>query len=150
MAELTEQQKIEARQKYVEAFNNTMVEIWKEQIVLLGAIRTGHLFESPIGIRADADGRFTTIMLAQEFAEYGLWVNYGTGREVYRGNHGDIGRAKERVAKPWFSKKFYSSYFNIRDFMADSLGQEFCAAMADALDYDKMRRNSNYYRTHAK
>ena len=34
--------------------------------------------------------------------------------------------------------------------MADSLGQEFCAAMADALDYDKMRRNSNYYRTHTK
>lgn len=34
--QITEQQAIEERQKYVTAFNDTMIKIWKEQITLLG------------------------------------------------------------------------------------------------------------------
>ena len=97
MAErLTEQQAITAREKYVAAFNNTMVKIWKEQIVLMGIVDTGALLNSPVGIRCDKDDRITTITLAQSFLEYGLWQNYGTGKEVARGNPGDIGRDKDR------------------------------------------------------
>ena len=54
MAErLTEQQALLEREKYINAFNDTMVKIWKEQITLLGVIDTGALLESPIGIRCD-------------------------------------------------------------------------------------------------
>ena len=50
-----------------------------------------------------------------------------------QGNPGDIGHDKKRTAKPWLSKKFYSSYLNIRDFFADNLGEEFCAAIPKIL-----------------
>lgn len=57
------------------------------------------------------DGRFIEIGLSQFFTEYGLWQDFGTGKEIPRGrsatlgdacqskNHGDIGREKERKAK---------------------------------------------------
>lgn len=144
MAQLTEEQALQEREKYINAFNNTMVEIWKEKIILLGVIDTGQLLESPVGIRCDKDDRITTITLCQEFLEYGLWQDYGTGREVPRGNPGDIGHAKVRQKRPWFSRKFYASFMNLKEFMADSIGREFLGMVSDALDADKMRRNSGY------
>ena len=39
----TEEQAIEERAKYVAAFNATMIQIWQEQITLLGVIDTGRL-----------------------------------------------------------------------------------------------------------
>lgn len=144
MAQLTEEQALQEREKYINAFNNTMVEIWKEQIILLGVIDTGQLLESPVGIRCDKDDRITTITLSQSFLEYGLWQDYGTGREVARGNPGDIGRDKVRQRRRWFSRKFYASFMNLKEFMADSLGREFLGIVSDALDSDKMRRNTGY------
>lgn len=148
MAKLTEEQALREREKYINAFNDTMVKIWKEQIILLGVIDTGQLLHSPVGIRCDKDDRITTITLGQEFLEYGLWQNYGTGREVPRGNPGDIGRAKVRQKRPWFSRKFYASFMNLKEFMADSIGRQFVGMVSDALDADKMRRNSQYYQAH--
>lgn len=144
MAKLTEEQALQEREKYINAFNNTMVEIWKEQIILLGVIDTGQLLESPVGIRCDKNDRITTITLSQSFLEYGLWQDYGTGREVARGNPGDIGRDKVRQRRRWFSRKFYASFMNLKEFMADSLGREFLGIVSDALDSDKMRRNTGY------
>ena len=148
MAELTEEKAIQEREKYINAFNDTMVKIWKEQIILLGVIDTGQLLESPIGIRCDKNDKITAITLSQSFLEYGLWQNYGTGRETPRGNSGDIGRAKVRQKRPWMSRKFYASFMNLKEFMADSIGRQFVGMVSDALDADKMRRNSRYYQTH--
>lgn len=145
MAEYTENKALKERDKYISAFNDTMVKIWQEQITLLGVIDTGQLLESPVGIRCDKDEKIVNISLGLEFLEYGLWQNYGTGREVPRGNSGDIGREKVRQKRPWFSKKFFASYMNMKEFMADSLGREFLGMISDALDADKMRRNSSYY-----
>lgn len=145
MAEYTENKALKERDKYISAFNDTMVKIWQEQITLLGVIDTGQLLESPVGIRCDKDEKIVNISLGLEFLEYGLWQNYGTGREVPRGNSGDIGREKVRQKRPWFSKKFFASYMNMKEFMADSLGREFLGMVSDALDSDKMKRNTSYY-----
>lgn len=142
----TENKALKERDKYISAFNATMTKIWQEQIVLLGVIDTGQLLESPVGVRCDKDERIVSIHLGLEFLEYGLWQNYGTGRETPRGNPGDIGRNKVRKKRPWFSKKFYASFMNLKEFMADSLGREFLGIISDALDADKMRQNSAYYR----
>lgn len=131
---LTEQQAIEARRKYVSAFNATMVQMWKEQITLLGVIDTGALLNSTVGIATSFDGRITQVTLSQGFAMHGLWQEYGTGRETPRGNTGDIGHEKVREARPWFSRKYFSSFMNIRDFMAESLGQEFLGAITNAFN----------------
>ena len=138
---ISEQQAIQERQKYVMAWNETMIKIWKEQITLLDVIDTGRLLNSPVSLRTQADGKFSEVQLSQAFLEYGLWQDYGTGKEVARGNPGDIGRDKKRQRKPWFSYKYYASVMNIKDFMADSLGRQFQGIIADALDSSKFRYN---------
>jgi len=112
------------REKYVLAFNDTMLKIWQEQITLLDVIDTGHLLNSVKALPVRADGRFVEIGLSQLFTEYGLWQDFGTGKEIPRGNHGDIGREKKRIAKKWFSKKYYASVMNIRDFLSENLAED--------------------------
>ena len=135
--QLTEQQAIEERAKYVAAFNDTMIKIWQEQITLLGVIDTGQLLRSPVGVRSTADGKVSEVHLSQAFLEYGLWQDYGTGKEVPRGNSGDLGKPKVRKARHWFSRKYYMSVMNIKEFMADSLGRQFQGIIAEAFYHKK-------------
>lgn len=137
---------IEQRRKFVEAWNETMLTIWQEQITLLDVIDTGQLLQSPISIPVRADGRFFELTLTQQFLEYGLWQDYGTGREVPIGNKGDIGRTKVRERKRWFSPKYYSSVLNLRDFMADSVGQEFCGAFTEMFNDSLFKSMTEYYK----
>lgn len=141
MEQCTEQQSIEERAKYVRAFNDTMIKIWKEQITLLNVIDTQRLLRSPIAIGMNADGKFSEVRLSQAFLEYGLWQDYGTGKEVPRGNSGDLGRPKVRKERHWFSRKYYMSVMNIKEFMGDSLGRQFQGIISDALDQKKFSRN---------
>ena len=122
---ITEQQAQKEREKFVTAFNDTMVKIWQEQITLLGVIDTGALLASPKAIAMRADGRFFEVSLSQAFLEYGLWQDYGTGRETPRGNSGDIGRTKVRQRRKWFSRKYYASVMNIKEFYEDNIGKSF-------------------------
>ena len=123
-----------------------MVDIWTERIRLLGVVDTGALLASPIELPVRADGRFYDIALEHKFLEYGLWQDLGTGRETPIGNPGDIGRDKVRERRRWYSTRYYSSYFKLRDFIAQSLGDEFKSIFCNALDADRARRQSDYYR----
>ena len=134
MDAITQQQAQQEREKYVLAFNDTMIQIWQEQITLLDVIDTRSLLRSPMALPVRVDGRFFEVGLSQAFLEYGLWQDYGTGKETPRGNSGDIGREKKRKRRRWFSKKYYSSVMNIRDFFADNLGREFQGIISDAFD----------------
>ena len=127
----TEQQALQERQKFVTAFNDTMLKIWQEQITLLGVIDTGALLASPKAIAMRADGRFFEVSLSQAFLEYGLWQDYGTGRETPRGNSGDIGRTKVRQRRKWFSRKYYASVMNIKEFYEDNIGRSFTGILSD-------------------
>ena len=138
---ITEQQAQKEREKFVTAFNDTMIKIWQEQITLLGVIDTGALLASPKAIAMRADGRFFEVSLSQAFLEYGLWQDFGTGKEIPRGNSGDIGREKKRVAKKWFSRKYYSTVLNLRDFLAENIGNEFVGIVAKSIDDNYRRYN---------
>ena len=146
---ITEQQAQKEREKFVTAFNDTMIKIWQEQITLLGVIDTGALLASPKAIAMRADGRFFEVSLSQAFLEYGLWQDYGTGRETPRGNSGDIGRtnrgssesrgelarampsrdrgrrSQRQQRRKWFSRKYYASVMNIKEFYEDNIGRSF-------------------------
>ena len=65
----TEQQAQQEREKFVTAFNDTMLRIWQEQISLLGVIDTGALLASPKSLPVRADGRFFEVGLSQSFLE---------------------------------------------------------------------------------
>ena len=133
---LSEDRALEERRKWVTAFNDTMLRIWQEQITLLDVIDTGALLASPKALPLRADGRFMEVGLSQTFLEYGLWQDYGTGRETPRGNSGDLGRAKRRQRRRWFSRKYYASVMNLKEFLESNIGAEFCGVMSSALSKD--------------
>lgn len=142
---------IDERKKFVEAWNKTMIDIWNERIYKLKVIDTGALWRSPLQLPVRADGRFYDITLSQNFLEYGLWQDLGVGREL---RHGDYEHNKEyieehgrkRERRPWFSTRYYSSVMNLRDFMAESLGEEFRSMFCAALDSDNARYSTEHYR----
>ena len=136
-----EQAALREREKFVTAFNETMLKIWKEQMTLLDVIDTGALLASPKALPLRADGRFLELGLSQSFLEYGLWQDFGTGKEIPRGNNGDIGRERKRKKKPWFSRKYYASVMNLRDFLADNMAKEFVGVVAQSLDDKYLRYN---------
>ena len=138
----TQQQAQDEREKYVMAFNDTMLKIWQEQITLLGVIDTHSLLRSPTALPVRTDGRFFEVGLSQAFLEYGLWQDYGTGRETPRGNSGDLGREKVRGRRRWFSRKYYASVMNIKEFFADNLGKEYQGILSDIFDDREMRKQS--------
>ncbi len=128
------------REKYVRAFNSTMIKIWREQIALLGVVDTGALYRSTVAVSMTADGKYTSIALEQSFNLYGLFVDYGTGSNTPRGNPGDIGRDNKRRRKRWFSRKYFASVMNIREFFADNLGKDMAETISNALTRDISRR----------
>lgn len=92
---ITEDKALEERAKFIGAFNGTMIDIWKEKIVDMDIIDTGSLLDSVAALPVRADGRFSEVVIVQCFLEYGLWQDYGTGREVWRGKSwGYISRTK--------------------------------------------------------
>lgn len=140
MKDIGQNTALQERQKFVAAFNDTMIRIWKERITLLGVMDTKRLLYSPVSLGFRADGRMVDVQLTQAFREYGLWEDYGTGRETPRGNPGDIGRAKVRQRRRWFSIKFYASYMRLREFYEENLGREFIGIINEALDDYNFRR----------
>lgn len=164
---------IAEREKFVVGWNKTMVDIWVERIRLLNVINTGALLASTIYLPVKADGRFYSFELTHNFLEYGLWQDLGTGREIPIGNPGDVKcldmeyreehglniprkRGKKwgggmtsghpREPRRWYSTKYYSSYMRLRDFIAESLGDEFKAMFCNELDADRVKRSTDYYR----
>ena len=87
-----------------------------------------------------ADGRLFEVGLSQSFLEYGLWQDYATGCFATRGNSGDLGRAKKRQRRRWFSRKYYASVMRLKEFLEENIGAEFCGILSSALSKG-FRRN---------
>ena len=138
--QITQKGALQERLKFVSAFNDTMIKIWQERITLLDVIDTRRLLNSPISLGYKGDGRLVDVQLTQAFREYGLWQDYGTGRETPRGNSGDLGRPKVRQRRRWFSIKYYASYMRLKEFYQDSIGREFIGIINEALDDYNFRR----------
>lgn len=136
----TSDKAFQERQKYVQAFNSTMIKIWREQIALLGVVDTGALYRSTVAVSMTADGKFTSVSLAQKFNFYGLYADYGVGSNTPRGNPGDLGRDNKRKRRRWFSRKYFASVMNIREFFADNLGKDLADTVSNALSPDVARR----------
>ena len=136
----TSDKEFQERQKYVQAFNSTMIKIWREQIALLGVVDTGALYRSTVAVSMTADGKFTSVSLAQKFNLYGIYADYGVGSNTPRGNPGDLGRDNKRKRRRWFSRKYFASVMNIREFFADNLGKDLADTVSNALSPDVARR----------
>ena len=92
----------------------------------------------------------------EQIMQYGLWQDYGTGRETPRkssaegelahtsaeaqpglrsrnprGNSGDLGRAKKRKRRRWFGRKYYASVMRLKEFYEDNVGRSFTGILSD-------------------
>ena len=66
------------REKYLNAYNGTMVKIWLEKIAMMGIVDTGALYKSVAGVYArKLDDKVTSIELKQEFEYYGIFQEIG-------------------------------------------------------------------------
>ena len=115
---------LKARRDYAEAFDRTMIKIWREKIRALRIIDSGSLLRSTAQFIKNFDNDVISLRYGFQFAEYGIYQERGTGRGVFRGNHGDIGRRNKRKRRPWMSRKYLASVYNIREFLAENLGQQ--------------------------
>lgn len=151
---MTEQEAIEQRKKYVEAWNETMVNIWQDRIMALGVYnihRTPkhandpHLYDQLKFFPVTSDGEYMEFTLSHQFLEYGLYQDFGTGWEKWKGNPGDykayrpgaeilIDHKKERERRKWFSPAYYRSCMNIKEFMSVSIGREFAGVISDVFE----------------
>lgn len=117
-----------------------MIRIWHDRLRLLRMDhpdsrrrRTGALYRSVVIQSYNADSDAIAFRWQFEFNEYGVYVERGTGKEVFRGNAGDIGRVNRRRTtatgarrkqKIWMSPKYFMSVCNLRDFLAENLSQD--------------------------
>lgn len=128
------------RERYVSAYSQTMVKIWREQITRLNVINTGALYRSQYALSMSSGDKFMAPRFAWQFNIYGIYVDYGVGSNTPRGNPGDIGRPNRRRRRRWFSRKFYASVMNIQEFFAENLGREYCNIITNALNPDTLRK----------
>ncbi|NCD41651.1 MAG: hypothetical protein EOL88_06110 [Bacteroidia bacterium] len=96
---------IENLQKTVTAWAEITEREWKAEINSLNIGVTGDLYES---FQNDIiTGNNTVRSVRFRFNDYGIYVNYGVGKEIRRGNTGNLGFTSLRNAKRWFSPVIY-------------------------------------------
>lgn len=54
---------------------------------------------------------------------------------------GNLGRAKKRQRRRWFSRKYYASVMNLKEFLEENIGKEFCGLVSNALSRRDFRSN---------
>ena len=139
---------IDSRKQYTEAWNDTMVKIWRERIIKLGVFETPrrktrasapHLLDSLRLFPVRHDDKYMELTMHYTFPEYGIFQDRGVGREKARGNSGDIDlftkgnkERKFRKPRPWFSVKWYASCMNLKEFMSRAIGDHFVGIMTTA------------------
>lgn len=114
---------------YLSAWSEMMTTIFRDRLLrnVYSSDRnstrwTGTLFRSVSS--PDVEGNFKAVRY--RFVEYGLFVDRGVGKEVSRGNIGDIGKYRQsgnervyRVAKPWFSSPWRRSLVKLAEELAE-------------------------------
>lgn len=67
---------------------------------------------------------------------FGIWLGqyYSMGKEMPKGNSGDLGKAKKRQRRRWFSLKYYASVMRLQVFYEEHIGRKFCGVIANMLN----------------
>ena len=123
-------------ERYPKSWQDKMVEIWQDRILLLGIRDTGALYRSVQASITQWHGIEGT--LGFRFLEYGIYVDAGTGNGYRRGNGGDLeflgrdyrkkhGLGKTRERRRWFSVSWAISTRVLANEMERQIGDEFVA-----------------------
>ena len=120
------------RDAYIKAWAHTMVNIWTEKILSYGAYDTGDLYESVRLLPMTGEKDFKAI--EHIFNRYGIYVDQGSGKEMKKGNSGDLGFTPEREPKPWFSGRYYYYVKKLAEKLAVINGRDFLYIMKKVIE----------------
>ena len=134
-----------------------MVTIWRENMLRLGIVDTGHLQRTLSHNVADASGQIT---IAHEFMLYGIYVARGVGKGYTRGNGGDLEildksyrkahglnkprkrgpkwgggmtSGKPRKKRDWFSRRYLRSLYVLSEVERDLYGAAYMGTMSNVV-----------------
>ena len=116
--------------RYQEQWTQNMTRYWKERMDKLRVNRTFALRGSLEGVLHT--GNPSTIEF--RFLQYGIYVDSGTGKEISRGNMGDLGFRPKRKAKEWYYRKYYASRMVLNEEMAKYYGEAYNGMLTEAID----------------
>lgn len=146
----------EDRAKYIKAWQEMMVTIWREKIERLRVIDTTRLHQDIYGTVA---GTSDVRTILHKFLEYGIYQDCGVGRGYKKENGGylefldpfahsakkeregkhrqksgkETSYGRRRQPREWFSRAYFASVMVLKEEMAYMYGQEFCGIVMDAI-----------------
>jgi len=119
----------------IAAWADIVIEKWHAKITELKVYDKGNLDDSLMqdllvnsGIDIDKI-EFT-------FKLYGIFVDMGVGKEISKGNSGDLGFTPERKAKEWFSRKYYGQIMKLREILMEQYSKAIAWSMINTLSAD--------------
>ncbi len=115
----------------IEAWADIVQEHWRYKLNKLNVGQTGSLYDSHKKNVFSVNG--TPQKVRFTFKDYGIYVNYGVGREFSRGNKGDIGFKPKRKEKRWFSGVIFRETHILSRILAKEYGQEGAAIIVDKI-----------------
>ena len=162
----------EDRLKYMNAWSDMMINIWREKIERLHVIDTYRLHQQ-ISENVAGSPDFATIQ--HKFMQYGIYQDCGVGYgyktsqkkgangvvlefldPTYRTEHRlDIPRkvgpewggyytsGKPRKPREWFSRPYFASVMVLKEQMAYMYSEEFCGLIVDAIQYNERVRGTS-------
>lgn len=157
----------EDRLKYMNAWSEMMVNIWREKIERLHVIDTYTLHRQ---ITENVAGSTDFATIQHKFMEYGIYQDCGTGVGYKKGNQGyldvlnysyrvenrlDVPRKRgpgwrggytsgeTRYPREWFSRPYYASVMVLKEQMAFMYSEEFCGLIVDAIQYNERVRGTS-------
>lgn len=124
--------------QYTRAWQQKMIEIWRDRLDLLQVRHTGALYNSLRPAGNTFDGQQGDITF--QFLQYGLYVDLGTGNGYRRGNNGNLqflGKeyrqshrlGRKRQKKPWFSPSWAISIRVLADKIQQTADARFIAML---------------------
>lgn len=130
------------------AWADITLKIWHERLTELKVWDTGALYDSLRNMLFTSAGKDVD-KIEFSFNLYGIFVDMGTGREIFRGNEGDLGFTPVRKRKEWYSRIFYREVMRLREIMIEKFGEGVANTIVAAMrphydlkyDYEKGRLN---------
>lgn len=111
------------KRETIAAWADITLKIWQEKITELKVWETGALYESLENTLLGMAGNDVD-KIEFSFKLYGIFVDMGVGKEIFRGNDGDLGETPIRKRKEWYSRIFYREVMRLREILMEKFGEE--------------------------
>lgn len=111
-----------SKKETVRAWADITLKIWRNKITELKAWDTGSLYESLENALFTAAGNDVN-KVEFSFNLYGIFVDMGVGKEIFKGNDGDVGYDVYRKRKEWYSRIFYREVMRLKEILIEKFGE---------------------------